>query len=374
MSPEGLKHALVERAKRLGFDVVRVAHVDAIPEARQRLHDWLAAGFHGTMEWMADTDGRRGSPAVLWPEAKSVIILGMNYGPVSDPLALLTEKSRGAISVYADRRDYHEIIKGKLKEVTGVVKKSMGDVKVFVDTAPILEKTLAEAAGVGWQGKHSVLVSREFGSWLFLGVIFTTVELPPDEPETDHCGSCRACLDICPTNAFPQAGVVDARRCISYLTIELEGHIPLEFREKIGNRIFGCDDCLAVCPWNKFARQASEVRLTQRDDLNGPPLSELLALTDTGFRSRFANTPVRRIGRDRFVRNVLVAAGNSDDVELLPRVRELLEDASPVVRAMAVWALRRLAEPEEFMAAERLYHPAETNAAVRGEWTDDGSC
>lgn len=363
-----MKRALIARAEKLGFAVVKITRADAIPQAPERLRQWIAAGFHGTMDWMPETEQRRSAPQELWPDVKSVIMLGMNYGPETDPLLYLDQKSRGSISVYADRRDYHEIIKGKLKEAAGILAKAGGEVKVFVDTAPVLEKTLAEAAGLGWQGKHSVLVSREFGSWLFLGAIFTTLELPPDEPEQDHCGSCRRCLDICPTEAFPQVGVLDSRRCISYLTIELKGHIPAEFREKIGNRIFGCDDCLAVCPWNKFAQTASEIRLARRDDLAGPMLADLLVLDDAAFREKMSGTPIRRLGRDRFLRNVLIAAGNSADQSLLPKIRDLLRDPSPLVRAMAVWALFRLASQTDFAALRTEHQPSETDAVVLTEW------
>ena len=296
---------------------------------------------------MAETAERRADPRTLWPEVRSVILLGLNYGPAENPLAELARTDRGYISVYARNRDYHDVIKGKLKEVAGfLASRASSDVKVFVDTAPVMEKPLAEAAGLGWQGKHTVIVSREFGNWLFLGAIFTTAELPADEPERDHCGSCRRCLDICPTNAFPAPYRLDARRCISYLTIEHKGHIPAELRPGIGNRIFGCDDCLAVCPWNKFAQAGREARLVQREDLAALPLAELARLDDPAFRARFSGTPIKRTGRDRFIRNVLVAIGNSGDVGLAGEAVRLLDDASPLVRAMAVWAVGRLLPPE----------------------------
>jgi epoxyqueuosine reductase len=321
------------------------------------------------MEWMADTAERRADPRTLWPEVRSVILLGLNYGPSDNPLTDLAQTDRGYISVYARNRDYHDVIKGKLKEAAGfLAAKVSSDVKVFVDTAPVMEKPLAEAAGLGWQGKHTVVVSREYGNWLFLGAIFTTAELPADEPERDHCGSCRRCLDICPTNAFPAPYQLDARRCISYLTIEHKEHIPQELRSGIGNRIFGCDDCLAVCPWNKFAQAGREARLVQREDLAALPLANLARLDDQGFRARFAGTPIKRTGRDRFIRNVLIAIGNSGDAGLADEAIRLLDDDSPLVRAMAVWALGRLMPPEAVAhhAAERLEH--ESDRDVREEW------
>ncbi|WP_249688829.1 tRNA epoxyqueuosine(34) reductase QueG [Microvirga sp. 3-52] len=366
---DALKQAVVERAKTLGFDTIRVARPDAIPLAPERLKAWLEAGHHGTMEWMAETAERRADPRTLWPEVRSIILLGLNYGPTEDPLVDLARTDRGYISIYARNRDYHDVIKGKLKEAAGfLASKASSDVKVFVDTAPIMEKPLAEAAGLGWQGKHTVVVSREFGDWLFLGAIFTTAELPADEPERDRCGSCRRCLDICPTNAFPAPYQLDARRCISYLTIEHKGHIPEELRPGIGNRIFGCDDCLAVCPWNKFAQAGREARLVQREDLAVLPLRELAQLDDPAFRVRFAGTPVKRTGRDRFIRNVLIAIGNSGDVALADEALRLLDDASPLVRAMAVWAIGRLLSPDAVArhAAERLER--EDDPDVREEW------
>jgi epoxyqueuosine reductase len=321
------------------------------------------------MEWMAETAERRADPRTLWPEVRSIILLGLNYGPTEDPLADLARTDRGYISVYARNRDYHDVIKGKLKEAAGfLASKASSNVKVFVDTAPVMEKPLAEAAGLGWQGKHTVVVSREFGDWLFLGAIFTTAELPADEPERDRCGSCRRCLDICPTNAFPAPYQLDARRCISYLTIEHKGHIPEELRPGIGNRIFGCDDCLAVCPWNKFAQAGREARLVQREDLAVLPLRDLAQLDDPAFRVRFAGTPVKRTGRDRFIRNVLIAIGNSGDVALADEALRLLDDASPLVRAMAVWAIGRLLSPDAVArhAAERLER--EDDPDVREEW------
>jgi epoxyqueuosine reductase len=349
--------------------VVRIARSDGIPLAPERLQAWLAEGYHGSMDWMAETAERRADPRALWPEVKSIILLGLNYGPTSDPLATLGQKDRASISVYARNRDYHDVIKGKLKEAAGfLASKASSDVKVFVDTAPVMEKPLAEAAGLGWQGKHTVIVSRDFGNWLFLGAIFTTVELPVDAPERDHCGSCRRCLDVCPTKAFPAPYQLDARRCISYLTIEHKGHIPADLREGIGNRVFGCDDCLAVCPWNKFAQAGREARLMQRDDLAALPLAELARLDDPAFRIRFAGTPIKRTGRDRFIRNILIAIGNSGDPALAGEAVRLLDDASPLVRAMAVWAISRLLPPEAVAAHRNGRQEREDDADVREEW------
>ena len=362
--------ALIDReARRAGFDAVAVTTPDAIPLAPARLAEFVADGFHGSMEWIAETLERRGEPAALWPQVRSIIVLAMNYGPDHDPRSVLDKRDRGAISVYARNRDYHDVMKGRLKEIAGkIVARAGGDVKVFVDTAPVMEKPLAEAAGLGWQGKHTNLVSREHGSWLFLGTIFTTAELVPDKAEDDHCGSCRACLDACPTDAFPAPYRLDARRCISYLTIENKGPIPHEFREKIGNRIYGCDDCLAACPWNKFARAASEAKLAARDDLREPPLADLLQLDDAAFRAFFSGSPIKRIGRDRFVRNVLIAAGNSGDASLGNAVRALLDDGSPLVRGAAIWALARLVPDAEYAARAATGLKTENDAAVREEW------
>jgi epoxyqueuosine reductase len=344
-----------------------VTTADSIPRAPERLQAWLAEGRQGSMHWMAESADRRSDPRVLWPEVRSIVLLGVNYGPTRDPLEALAWKDRGAISVYARNRDYHEVIKGKLKEAAGFLASRGGaDVKVFVDTAPIMEKPLAQAAGLGWQGKHTVVVSRGFGNWLFLGAIFTTAELPADEPERDRCGSCRRCLDVCPTDAFPAPYQLDARRCISYLTIEHKGHVPPDLRPGIGNRIFGCDDCLAVCPWNKFAQTGREAKLAQRDDLAAPPLAELARLDDAAFRVRFAGTPIKRTGRDRFVRNVLIAIGNSGDPSMAPEALRLLDDASPLVRAMAAWACGRLMPPER--VAELAAGRREDDPEVAAEW------
>ena len=357
-------------AKALGFDVCRVTHPSAIPEAAERLAAWLASGAAGTMDWLAATKARRSDPRELWPETASIVMLGMNYGPAGDPLAALTEKSAGNISVYARNRDYHDLIKGRLKLLAAwLIAQAKGTgVKVFVDTAPVMEKPLAQAAGLGWAGKHSNLVSREFGSWLFLGSIFTDLPLAPDEPEPDHCGACHACLDICPTKAFPRPYVLDARLCISYLTIEHNGHIAAEFRPLIGNRIFGCDDCLAVCPWNKFAVFAHEAKLQAREDLSAPPLADLLRLDDAAFRVLFSGTAVKRIGFERFMRNVLIAASNSTDAALAGPVAEKLKSSSALVRAMAVWALGRLVSPDDLAEFERRWRPSDTDATVEAEW------
>jgi epoxyqueuosine reductase len=365
---ETLRQMIGREAKLAGFDAVAVTAPDAIPLAPARLRQFVADGFHGSMAWIAETLERRADPSVLWPEVRSIVVLAMNYGPDHDPRTVLVKRDRAAISVYAKNRDYHDVIKGRLKEIAGrIVARTGGDVKMFVDTAPVMEKPLAEAAGIGWQGKHSNLVSREFGSWLFLGSIFTTAQIEPDVAEDDHCGSCRACLDACPTDAFPAPYRLDARRCISYLTIENKGPIPHEFREAIGNRIYGCDDCLAACPWNKFARAASEAKLAARDDLREPKLAELLALDDAAFRRLFSGSPVKRIGRDRFVRNVLIAAGNSGDPSLAAHCRALLADASPLVRGAAVWALSRLLPPAE-MKTLAIAAGNEPDASVRDEW------
>jgi len=366
--PNNPKAALIDAARAHGFDVIGITRPDAAPDTATRLARFIADGAHGDMAWMETTAERRGNPRALWPEVRSIIMLGVNYGPKQDPLAVLQHRSRGGISVYAKGDDYHDVIKPRLKHVArALLAKAGGDVKVFVDTAAVMEKPLASAAGLGWQGKHTNLVSREFGSWLFLGAIFTTLDLPPDDPVTDHCGSCRNCLDACPTDAFPAPYRLDARRCISYLTIEHKGPIPHDLRPAMGNRIYGCDDCLAVCPWNKFAQAGREAKLVARDSLDAPPLAELAALDDAAFRALFAKTAVKRIGRDRFVRNVLVAIGNSDDATLTPDAERLLEDASPLVRGAAVWALARLDPQRTQMLAAEL-QTKETDPSVQTEW------
>ncbi|MBS3649015.1 tRNA epoxyqueuosine(34) reductase QueG [Pseudaminobacter sp. 19-2017] len=364
-----LRAFLDKEARAAGFDRVAVTSPDAIPLAPERLADFVANGRHGSMEWMQETLARRGDPRVLWPEVRSIIMLAMNYSPEHDPTAVLASKDRAAISVYAQNRDYHDLIKGRLKTIAGKLAARTGcDVKVFVDTAPVMEKPLAEAAGLGWQGKHTNLVSREIGSWFFLGSIFTAAELVPDAPEPNRCGSCRACLDACPTNAFPAPFHLDARRCISYLTIENKGPIPMEFREAIGNRIFGCDDCLAACPWNKFAREASEAKLKAREDLQEPRLADLLVLDDAAFRALFSGSPVKRIGRDRFLRNVLIAAGNSGEAGLIAPCLHLLEDPSPLVRGASVWALSRLMPVGDFMALANARREDDPSVAEELHW------
>ncbi len=348
---------------------MQVTTPDAAPRAGPRLDAFLEEGWHGTMAWMAETAERRKHPAALWPAVRAVALLGLNYGPARDPLADLAAAGRGNISVYARGDDYHDIIKKKLKAVGRAFAAEAGaEIKVFVDTAPVMEKPLAEAAGMGWQGKHTNLVSRRFGSWLFLGAIFTDAALPPDEPETDHCGSCRACLDICPTDAFPAPYTLDARRCISYLTIEHKGPIPREFRAAMGNRIFGCDDCLAVCPWNKFAQLGHEAKLDARPERDLPELADLARLDDAAFRELFRKSPVKRTGRARFLRNVLIAIGNSGRSDLVSVAHARLGDDSPLVRGAAVWALSRLLPGEEFRGLAERHGDGEADDAVRQEW------
>ena len=357
------------RAAGLGFEVCRFTGLDAPWPATARLQAFLEAGRQGDMDWMATTADRRSHPRSLWPDARSAVVLGLNYGPQADPLEGLALRDRGLISVYAQGEAYHDVIKGRLKQLGGWMASRTGaGLKVFVDTAPLMEKPLAQQAGLGWQGKHTNLVSRDFGSWLFLGVILTEAILTPDAPETDHCGQCRACLDACPTAAFPAPYQLDARRCVSYLTIEHRGPVDPELRPGLGNRIYGCDDCLAVCPWNKFAQAGREQRLAARDDLAAPALAELAGLDDAAFRARFARSPVKRTGRDRFLRNVLYAIGNSGDPALVPAARARLEDASPLVRGAAVWALGRLLPRLEVLDLARDYADAETNPDVRAEW------
>ncbi len=365
-----LSERLKAKARALGFEACAITGPDSIPEAPKRLEAWLASGAAGTMDWIGESAERRSDPKVLWPKVRSIIMLGMNYGPESDPRAALDNRQAGTISVYARHRDYHDVIKGRLKTLAGwlVSQAGEGEVKVFVDTAPVMEKPLAEAAGLGWQGRHTNLVSRDFGSWLLLGSIFTTLELPPDTPEIDHCGSCRACMDACPTAAFPAPYQIDARRCISYLTIEHKGHIDTEFRKAMGNRIYGCDDCLAACPWNKFARAGREAKLQARAALNAPPLADLLAQDEQGFRDHFAGGPIKRIGHARFIRNVLIAAGNSGDSSLVEPVKTRLKDPSPLTRAMAIWALRQLVGEQEFETLREECALSEEDEAVLGEW------
>ncbi|KAF0675917.1 tRNA epoxyqueuosine(34) reductase QueG [Profundibacterium mesophilum] len=339
-----LKDALGREAREAGFTLMGICRPDAIPEAAGRLASFVGEGRHGQMEWMAERRGWRGDPAALWPQARSVIMLAQSYTPEHDPLAVLSQRDRAAISVYAGQKDYHDIVKKALKRVGRwlIARAPQAQIKVFVDTAPVMEKPLAAAAGLGWQGKHTNLLGREIGNWVFLGAIFTTLELPLDAPAQERCGSCRKCLDICPTNAFPAPFQLDARRCISYLTIEHRGPVDPELRPLMGNRIYGCDDCLAICPWNKFAVEASETRYAMRPDLDAPPLRELAALDDAAFRAKFSGSPIKRIGRDRFVRNVCYAIGNSGRPDLLPALIPLLDDPDPAVADAAHWARMRL--------------------------------
>ncbi len=365
----GLKAGLAAEARALGFEAIGIAAPDAIGDAGKHFHEFLAAGAHGDMDWLAASPERRADPRGLWRDVRSVIMLGVNYGPDENPLDVLEQRSRGAISVYAKGDDYHDLIKKRLKVLARwLVAANPCEVKVFVDTAAVMEKPLAQAAGLGWQGKHTNLVSREFGSWLFLGAIFTTLDLPRDHAEIDRCGSCHACLDICPTAAFPAPYQLDARRCISYLTIENKGPIPREFRKALGNRIYGCDDCLAVCPWNKFAQTGREAKLAARDELRAPDLAQLARLDDAAFRTLFTKSPVKRIGRDRFVRNVLIAIGNSGDPALAQEAERLLADANPLVRGAAAWALTQLLGKEQFDRLADKALSAEMDQSVREEW------
>ena len=365
------RDSIQAKALELGFDVVRFTNADLPDLVGARLCEFLEAGRHGDMTWMASRREERANPRALWPEAESAIILGMNYGPDADPLDALKDKDAGVLSVYAQNKDYHDVVKKKLKQLGRWMTASFGGaLKVFVDTAPVMEKPLAMQGGAGWQGKHTNLVSREFGSWLFLGVILTTLRLPTDDAEDDHCGSCRRCVDICPTDAFPAPYQLDAQRCISYLTIEHKGPVPAQFRQAIGNRIYGCDDCLAVCPWNKFAARAREAAFHPRDDLKAPRLAELARLDDASFRKFFSGSPVKRVGRDRFIRNVAIAIGNSANRSLAASVVQLLDDDSPLVRGAAVWAAAQLFSKEEFETLQMQKAPTETESAVKSEWAD----
>ncbi len=366
---EAAKAGIAAFARELGFDAVGFATADQPRHVAAGLSGFFAAGAHGEMDWLAANAERRADPRVLWPEVRTIVALGLSYAPGGDPLAATRRRRRGAISVYAQGGDYHKAVKRRLKRLAGFIHDRHGaGVKVFVDTAPVMEKPAAQHAGIGWQGKHTNLVSRGHGSWLFLGEVFTTLALPPDAPEGDHCGSCRACLDACPTNAFPAPYRIDARRCISYLTIEHKGHIAAEFRGPIGNRIYGCDDCLAVCPWNKFALQTREYAFAPRAELIAPRLADLAKLDDAGFRRAFSGSAIKRLGRDRFVRNVLIAVGNSAEPELAAVARARLGDDSVLVRAMAVWALSRLAARAAFARLRARHLPGEADAAVRAEW------
>ena len=366
--PHVIREEIRAEAVRLGFDAVGFTAAQAPPQQHEALTAYVRNGWHGDMAWLAEDVARRSDPVRLWPAARTLIALGMNYGPTQDPLTLLARRDRAAISAYAQGRDYHLVVKSRLKALGDWLWHRWGhELKVFVDTAPVMERPAAARAGIGWQGKHTNLVSRTHGSWLFLGAILITLELPPDEPESDHCGTCRACLDICPTAAFPAPGRLDARRCISYLTIEHAGPIPREFRSAIGNRVYGCDDCLAVCPWNKFAQTAREAAFAPRPGLAAPRLVELAALDDAGFRAFFASTAIKRSGRDRFLRNVAIALGNSADAASLSAVLRLLDDASPLVRGAAVWALAQLS-PTTFADERERRLPAEPDTDVRDEW------
>jgi epoxyqueuosine reductase len=407
LQSDAISGAIRAKALALGFDACGVADVRAPWEASARLEEFLHLGRHGDMTWLSspvyeggaersEAEGgaaasplshaardsspvngganRRAHPLNLWPEAKSAIMLGQSYAPSDDSMALLEERSRGLVSAYAARRDYHEVIKGKLKNLAHwIARESQGEVKVFVDTAPLMEKPLAQRAGLGWQGKHTNLVSRAHGSWLFLGAILTSAELKADAAEQDHCGSCSACLDVCPTKAFPAPYQLDARRCLAYWSIEHKGQIPVEFRAPMGNRVFGCDDCLSVCPWNKFAESAREARLAGNAAIRAAPLGELAVLDDAAFRTMFAGTPVKRTGRDRFIRNVVCAIGNSGSPSLIPVVLGRLDDASPLVRGMAVWALQQYAEaglldPQQLARLKLERAPGEADPDVRREW------
>jgi epoxyqueuosine reductase len=364
-----LTETLRTEARKVGLDATGIVRLAEDSHLKRKLAHFLNEKRHGDMDWMETHADRRGDPLRLWPDAKSAVVFGQSYAPPNNPLDALDHRSNAAISVYAKGRDYHDVLKKRIKTVArAFAEKSGADVKVFVDTAPLMEKPLAAKAGLGWQGKHTILVSRDHGNWLFLGAMLTTAELEPDELMPDHCGTCRRCLDICPTNAFPAPYQLDARRCIAYLTIEHKGHIAPEFRTAIGNRVFGCDDCAAVCPWNKFASAATEIKYAARPETDNPPLAELLVLDDTAFRSRFAGTPIKRTGRDRIVRNALIAAGNSRDRSLLRRIEPLLEDGSPLVRAMAVWALRRLTEEHEIHSLRRRHGNIEHDPEVAAEW------
>jgi epoxyqueuosine reductase len=368
-APSDLKPALAQAAATLGFDAMAVARPAVAVRAQQELAEFLAQGCHGDMDWLAARPERRGDPRILWPEVRSIVMLGVNYGPDHDPAVVLQQPALAAISVYAKGDDYHDVIKKRLKALARwLIAQGGGDAKVFVDTAAVMEKPLAAAAGLGWQGKHTNLVSRRFGSWLFLGALFTTVDLPPDPAEPDRCGTCRACLDICPTGAFPSPYRLDARRCISYLTIEHKGPIPHDLRPLMGNRIYGCDDCLAVCPWNKFAREGREAKLAARAEFLAPPLAELAWLDDAEFRRLFAKTAIKRTGRDRFIRNVLIAIGNSGDAGLAGCAERLLDDPAAIVRGAAVWALGRLVAKAEMAALRAKHARAESDPSVQDEW------
>jgi len=363
------KELIHGEALSLGFCSVGFSTATLPENIQQRFHAFIDDSRHGDMAWLANRSHHRTDPQALWPEAQSVIVLGMNYGPDADPLLALEKKSSGAISVYAQNKDYHDTVKKRMKRLARWMVEQFGcDVKVFVDTAPVMEKPLAAQGGIGWQGKHTNLVSREFGAWMFLGAIFTTLDIKPDDPETDHCGSCQQCLDICPTNAFPAPYQLDARRCISYLTIEHKGPVPVQYRKALGNRIYGCDDCLAVCPWNKFASLAQETAFHAREKLRAPPLEYLATLDDAAFRSLFSGSPIKRTGRNRFLRNVLIAIGNSNDRALYPAAIRLLGDEDATVRGSAVWAVGELASAAEKISLYEQYASTEEDEDVLHEW------
>ncbi|WP_108662497.1 tRNA epoxyqueuosine(34) reductase QueG [Acuticoccus kandeliae] len=368
--PASAKRFIVGDALDAGFDEARVLDARSVgPELAARLEAALDRGYHGDMDWLADTAARRGHPTALWPDVRSIIMLAMNYGPARNPLDGLAARENGLVSVYARGRDYHDVMKGRMKTLAHrVVSRFGGDIKVFVDTAPVMEKPLAALAGIGWQGKHTNLVSRRYGSWLFLGAIFTTLDLPADVAEGDHCGTCRRCLDICPTAAFPAPYALDARRCLAYWTVEAKGMIPREMRKPMGNRVFGCDDCLAVCPWNRFAQVTREAKLAGEE---GPDASlrDLAGLDDAAFRKRYAGSSVKRIGRERFVRNVMIAVGNAGEARLMDKVEERLSDEAPQVRAAAVWAAEALLPAAEFARLRESRAGGETDPMVAAEWT-----
>lgn len=363
------KQTLLQFSLDQGFDSARIASADFGKLPGHYLDEYIDEGRHGEMDWLVAKQDWRRHPQTLWPEAKSAIVLGLNYGPSNDPRALADQPDRGIISVYAQGKDYHDLVKKRLKRIARwVVQEHGADVKVFVDTAPVMEKPLAAAAGIGWQGKHTNLLSREFGSWLFLGCVLTTLEIEPDDSKTGSCGSCTACLDACPTNAFPAPYKLDAKKCISYLTIETRSHIPREYRAAIGNRIYGCDDCLAACPWNKYAKQTQELAFTPREELTAPRLAELVQLDDPSFRTLFSGSPIKRLGRNRFIRNTLVALGNAGDSGTLNVVTPLLEDASPIVRVAAIWCCAQLLDLEGFMSLKQSHYQSEADADVIEEW------